>query len=468
MKLILDKGLMKFDRQYPIYNFFYPSQRRNVIEGDLAQVLALANQKSKSRALYFHVPFCETICNFCPFTRGVVRNKELINIYARALIKEIELKSQKCDLHAIPIKAIFFGGGTPSLLSVEQILELGQIIKAKFDLSQLKEFSFEIEVKSLTLEKALALKQIGVTHPRFGLQTFNQSWRDMFDLTASLEQIHSAANILTQHFDFTSFDILYGMNGQDESQIIEDLDKAISLETKCIDIYPIDNIMTQVKLHKKTKEAGYQPTSATRKFSMNILIDQYMRSRGFCPHNGHGYHRTPHDNKIVTDQYSFVYHEHVYGYHDYDLISFGVNAISSTFGHTITNVASRHTYLEEIAKGNIPCSISQHSNDLDYSKPIVLRLPYHGEIDKNLVNWNDINQETLNKFNQLVGADLIRETPNNFEITKLGWYWYVNMMYYLMPRQDQLVMNNIVVEKLKHKGREFTREQILFNEVKNG
>lgn len=462
MKLINDKGLIKFDRQYPLYNFFYPSQRRNIIDADLTKVLTLSNDSAISRALYFHIPFCETICNFCPFTRGVVRDKEIINVYFRALIKEIELKSEKCDLSAVPVRAIFFGGGTPSLLSTEQILALGHIIKKKFDLSQLKEFSFEIEVKSLSLEKAMALKEIGVTHPRFGLQTFNPNWRDMFDLTASLEQIYSAAEILTSHFDFTSFDILYGMNGQDESHIIEDLDKAVSLGTKCIDIYPIDNIMTQVKLHKKTKDAGYQPTSATRKFSMNILIDQYMRSRGFCPHNGHGYYRTQDNNKIVTDEYSFVYHEHVYGYHNYDLISFGVNAISSIFGHTITNVASKHKYIEEIFKGNIPCSISQHTADLDYSKPLVLRLPYHGSIEKNIVNWGSANQETLHKLDELVNVGLIKETPDRFEVTKLGWYWYVNMMYYLMPHHDQLVMNNIVVEKLKHKGREFTREQLLF------
>ncbi|WP_156851402.1 hypothetical protein [Bartonella refiksaydamii] len=102
------------------------------------------------------------------------------------------------------------------------------------------------------------------------------------------------------------------MNGQDEEEIIKDLEMAVSLGTSSIDIYPIDNVVTQVKLHKAIKNRGLGFTTATRKFSMNMLIDAYMRSKGFMLHNGHGYIRTPNvTSDIVTDEYSFVYREHV-------------------------------------------------------------------------------------------------------------------------------------------------------------
>ncbi|WP_174990143.1 radical SAM protein [Pandoraea aquatica] len=90
------------------------------------------------------------------------------------------------------MRAIFFGGGTPSLLSPDQIRRIGERIRYHFDLSQVEEYSFEIEVKSLTPEKAEAMREAGVTHPRFGLQTFQSEWRAMFDLTATLEQVHAA------------------------------------------------------------------------------------------------------------------------------------------------------------------------------------------------------------------------------------------------------------------------------------
>lgn len=161
---------IKFNAQFPIYNFFFPSQI-NIDKGlNLSDVLYMANVGVTSRALYFHFPFCETICSFCPFTRGIYKSENDIDRYVSAIIQEIELKSQLIELDNVPIEAIFFGGGTPSLLSPEQIKKVGKAIIDKFDLSKLREFSFEIEVKSLTLDKVLAMKSIGVTHPRFGLQ----------------------------------------------------------------------------------------------------------------------------------------------------------------------------------------------------------------------------------------------------------------------------------------------------------
>ena len=462
MKLI-NNGLIKFDRQYPVYNFFFPAQAKNITDLELKDVLLNANDNIKSRALYFHIPFCETICSFCPFTRVSVKDNDQINSYVDALIMEIEVKSKLLNMKDVPIAAIFFGGGTPSLLSPEQILRIGNKIHEIFDTSKLREFSFELEVKSINLEKVEALKSIGVTHPRFGLQTFNSKWRDIFNLTSTIDQIHNAVKLLNENFKFVSFDILYGMNGQDEQEIIDDLDKAIALNTTNIDIYPIDNIVTQTKLHRKYKELGLPPTSAMRKFSMNILIDKYMRSKGFTPHNGHGYFRCVScDDVIVTNQYSFIYHEHVYGYYEYDLLGFGVNAISSLRGYTITNTAQRDEYIQNLkVNSSISCTISKHDKNLDELRPLILRLPYHGEIDKRKMNFGSVPLEMINKLDDLKAADMLVETENSYSLTKYGWFWYVDLMYYLMPSEDQKCLDGFVFSKLKDTDRILTKKEVL-------
>lgn len=372
------------------------------------------------------------------------------------------MKAEVVDLKRVPISAIFFGGGTPSLLDPDQIHRIGELIHQTFDLSQLKEFSFEIEVKSLTRERAQAMRSIGVSHPRFGLQTFSPKWREMFDLTASLDQIRDATALLREVFPFQTFDILYGMSGQDEEELVADLESAVAMGTCNIDIYPIDNIMTQVGLHAKLAEAQLAPTSAMRKFSMNVLIDQFMRHSGFMPHNGHGYVRTAPTSEVVSDAYSFVYHEHVYGYHDLDLLGFGVNAVSSTKGHVITNTHSKKVYRERLAERAFPCTISQHDVTLDYSRPVILRLAYHGNLDKRLVHWDKVHPEVLAKLDHLKHESLIVEDDSQLSLTKLGWYWYVNVMYYLMPKEDQLIMNGMVVDKLKNPGRSFVKRELLY------
>lgn len=462
MKLI-NNGIIKFDRQFPIYNFFFPAQAKSITNATLDKLSHNVNQNICSRALYFHIPFCETICRFCPFTRVKIKNDQHINAYVEALITEMEIKSKLLDLKSIPIAAIFFGGGTPSLLSVEQILSIGSKIRELFDISSLKEFSFEIEVKSITQEKISALKRIGVTHPRFGLQTFSAEWRNIFNLTSTIDQIRNATILLNENFKYVSCDLLYGMNGQEEQEIIDDLDKAIALNTTNIDIYPIDNIVTQTKLHQKYKELGFLPTSAMRKFSMNILIDKYMRSKNFTPHNGHGYFRyKSSDDVVVTNKYSFLYHEHVYGYYDYDLLGFGVNAVSSFRGYTVTNTANRDKYISDL-KGDlsIPCKISEYDKKLDESRPLILRLPYHGEVSKNRINLISVPLEIFDKLKKLQDAEMLIETADSYRLTKYGWYWYVNMMYYLMPSEDQKCLNALVVSKLKESNRNVTKKEIL-------
>jgi coproporphyrinogen III oxidase-like Fe-S oxidoreductase len=462
MELLPGKSLIKFDRQFPIYNFFFPSQSKERAAVAAPQVWAEAARQVRSRALYFHIPFCDTICNFCPFTRGRYSSRAVIDDYFAMLLAEIRLKADLIDLKQVPVSAIFFGGGTPSLLDPEQIVELGALIRSTFDLSHLREFSFEVEVKSLTPERAQAMRAIGVTHPRFGLQTFSPKWRETFDLTASLDQIHDAAALLKRLFPYQTFDILYGMSGQDEEELIADLQAAVALGTTNVDIYPIDNIVTQVGLHAKLERAGATPTSAMRKFGMNVLVDQAMRHAGFMPHNGHGYVRTLATSDVVSDAYSFVYHEHVYGYHDYDLMGFGVNAISSTMGHVMTQTHSKKVYREAVAQGRIPCEISRHDRALDFARPLVLRLPYHGRIDTRNVRWDSVHPEVIDKLERLKQERFVVEDGESLSLTKLGWYWYVNLMYFLMPSADQLLMNGMVIDQLKDPGRRFSKRELLF------
>ncbi len=462
MHLLRQQSLIKFDRQFPIYNFFFPNQGKERSQHTFTQIWTEAQRHVRSRALYFHIPFCDTICNFCPFTRGKYSDRAVIDRYFDALLAEIRMKADLVDLTSVPIGAIFFGCGTPSLLDPDQIVEIGRLIRKTFDLSGLREFSFEVEVKSLTRERADAMWEIGVTHPRFGLQTFSQKWRDTFDLTATLSQIHEAAALLKEKFPFQTFDILYGMSGQDEDELIADLTEAVRLGTTNVDIYPIDNIVTQVGLHAKLGTANAIPTSAMRKFSMNVLVDQFMRHAGFMPHNGHGYVRAPVTSAVVSDAYSFVYHEHVYGYHDFDVLGFGVNAISSTIGHVTTNTHSRKVYAEKLSLGTIPCETSEHDYSLDYARPLVLRLPYHGHVEKHHLVWDRIHPEVLAKLGQLKDEGLVIEEETSLSLTKLGWYWYVDMMYFLMPKADQLLMNAMVAEKLKDPGRSFTKRELLY------
>lgn len=466
---ILNNGLVKFDYQFPLYNYFFPSQSLDTFTPTaqkLVDIFTLANTKAASRALYFHIPFCESICSFCPFTRGLYKSAEEIDSYTKALIKEIEYKSRLMDYRAIPIRAIFFGGGTPSLLSPKNIDDLGQALHRHFDLSQLEEFSFEFNVSSVTADRISALIEAGMTHARFGLQTTDRTWRKLFNLNEDIREVERAAELLVPRVQHVLCDIMYGMNGSTELQTLSDIDSAVDMGLSNIDIYPINNVATSVKLHKLIRERFLDVMPAVRKLNMKLMIDEHLREKGFVPYNGHGYvrHTAPH-SELITGDYSFVYHEHVYGYADHDLLGFGVGAISSISENVITNSPARARYIDSMSKGIYECHVSPHDPMMDIVKPVVLRLPYHGTIEKSRFNFSSLPPGLKGKLQTLIDSNLVAETEQAFKLTRQGWIWYSNLMFYLMPIAEQNALKKIVHERLNVPGRDIVRDELIYSSI---
>jgi len=474
MKLTLQPSHLPgraFDRQVPIFNIYYPFQwdakSGDVFVDGVTALSQIDFATVSSVALYFHFPFCETICNFCPFTRGKYQGHQIISDYIEAIIKEINLKSEQTNLRELAVRSIFVGGGTPSLLTADEIRQFGAALHEHFDLSLLREFAFECEVKSVTADKVAALREIGVTNARYGLQTFDPFWRDMFDLTASLDQIQAANELFNKMLPYSSFDILYGMNGQTTDAFLADLEKAAAMGNALVDVYPIDNVVTQIKLHKKLEAAGFTSKTADERFDMNRLLRAVMREHGFLPHNGHGYVRVDADelarNPAVTDTYTFDYHDHIYGHADTAVVGFGVNAISILPQKVLTNTGNRRKYIDDMHEnGSVKTQISRHDRSIDASRPVVTRLAYHGVLEKNRVFWDEVPRECIQALHEFADAGLIRDAGDTWRITQDGWEWYVNMMYYAMPESQKSVLDAFIIHCLRQPGRVLTTDQIEF------
>lgn len=346
-----------------------------------------------------------------PVYPGSVQSASDIDRYTQALISEIEYKAQAMDFRAVPVRAIFFGGGTPSLLSPRNIHDIGEVLHRHFDMCDVQEFSFEFSVTSVTEERARALAAIGVTHARFGLQTTDREWRQLFNLDPDIGKIERTAELLNSQFEHVLCDILYGMNGSNEQQTLADIDKAVAIGVSNIDIYPINNAATSVKLHRQIKSRFADVMPAMRKLNMKFMLDEHLRQYGYIPYNGHGYVRRPRaGSALFAEDYSFIYHEHVYGYADHDLLGFGVGAISSVAEHVITNISSREKYTRGMAQGEHLCQVSRHDPMLDVVKPLVVRLAYHGSVDKRLVELGRMPEALMRRLDELIQAGLVLRT----------------------------------------------------------
>jgi len=391
-----------------------------------------------------------------------------VNQYIKALIKEIKIKSTTNSMKEIPISSIFIGGGSPSILSPLQILNLGKTIKEEFNLNHLKEFSVEMSPNDIQEDKINALKEIGVTHARFGVQSFNQYFRKCFGLSSNLDNIYLAAEILPRYFPYVSFDMLYGMNGQTQEEFFDDLEKAINLGLSNIAFYPINNMVLQPVLHKRFYLDKRYTTSGITKFYMNVALRYFMKENNYLPHNGHEYVKVSSkeisSQPVLTNKYTFYYHQHVYGYDFQEVIGYGPNAVSTIKHHTLKNTDSIENYVKDILnKNRWEFSVGKHNHNSWESRGVVLRLPYHGMIEKDKIVWEKVDKTVLISLNRLIETGFIKETKTTYSLTEQGWFWYVNLIYFLCPENEKIIIDNYISVKQSQINNLITNcEQIIF------
>jgi oxygen-independent coproporphyrinogen-3 oxidase len=185
--------------------------------------------------LYLHIPFCQAICSYCNFNRGLY-DTELKARYVPALTREIREAGDGRDADTI-----FFGGGTPSLLDP---IDIGQILAACRDgyrVSRDAEITLETNPETATVERLTAFRQAGVTRVSFGAQSFDN------DQLIRLGRIHDADRIGTAvgaargaGFDNVSLDLMFWLPGQTRPSWLESVDRAVALEPEHVSLYLLE------------------------------------------------------------------------------------------------------------------------------------------------------------------------------------------------------------------------------------
>jgi oxygen-independent coproporphyrinogen-3 oxidase len=186
------------------------------------------------RHLYFHIPFCPKLCPYCSFHVDVgtkYKNRAFLN----ALLAEVELAQRTWELRP---RTIYFGGGTPSALTTEQLDYLFTGLRTRLDLSDLEEWDLEANPATIRMEKARRLHELGVTRLSLGVQ----SWDDA--LLATLGRTHSADDAertfgILRHAGFKNLniDLMFAVPGQSDAQWLATLEKSIALQPEHISTY---------------------------------------------------------------------------------------------------------------------------------------------------------------------------------------------------------------------------------------
>lgn len=180
-----------------------------------------------TESAYIHIPFCKQKCNYCSFVS--FPKLELKEQYLQALKKEI-----KHHYQGETLKTIYFGGGTPSLLSVDELKKLLEL----FNFDKQTEITAELNPESLTQEYLCGLKEIGINRISIGCQTFDDNILKIIGRKHKAKQVEDTVKwAKNAGFDNISLDFIYGLPNQTIYDFEQDLRHAVSLDIQHISLY---------------------------------------------------------------------------------------------------------------------------------------------------------------------------------------------------------------------------------------
>ena len=184
--------------------------------------------------IYFHIPFCKRICSYCDFYR-TAQLKELPKVVDRMCAEVTEradyLKDKK-------LNTIYFGGGTPSLLSPEQLAQLLEITRAHFDCSEVEEATLEANPDDLTTQYLNSLLKLGINRLSIGVQSFDNDCLKLMNRRHTAEEAAAAIKRAQEAgFENLTIDLIFGVPGFGGERLAHTIDTALSLGVQHISAY---------------------------------------------------------------------------------------------------------------------------------------------------------------------------------------------------------------------------------------
>lgn len=302
--------------------------------------------------LYLHIPFCRKRCKFCYFRVYTDKDAGEIGAYLDALASEVEMLAQRPAVAGRPLKFVYFGGGTPSYISVRQLEGLVSRVQAVMPWTGAEEITFECEPGTLTRSKLEAIRGIGVTRLSLGIESFDDSvLRENGRAHVSAEIYRALPWIREIGFDQLNIDLIAGMVGETWETWRETVRKTVEAEPDSVTIYqmelPYNTVYSQSVLGGGSLERPAADWPTKREWHDHAFSE--LAAAGYVLSSAYTMVRPRGPGGHLS---SFVYRDSVW--HGCDLLGTGVASFSHLSGVHFQNVTKWGEYLATIAEGRLP------------------------------------------------------------------------------------------------------------------
>jgi oxygen-independent coproporphyrinogen-3 oxidase len=358
--------------------------------------LLLQEVYSLATSVYIHIPFCRRRCHYCDFPIEVVGNsvgtkKLTIDEYIEVLCWEIGLTPSR----EIPLETVFFGGGTPSLLSPPQLARILTCLRERFGIATDAEISIEIDPGTFDAEKLRGYQESGVTRLSLGVQAFKEELLKICGRSHSVTDIDRSVEIIHRvGMANYSLDLISGLPQQTITDWEDALQKAIALQPQHLSCY--DLVLEETTVFGKRYRSGEKPLPSDETAAqMYRLASQTLREAGY-----EHYEISNYAKKGDRCRHNLVYWENrpYYG--------FGMGAASYIDNKRFTRPQKKTDYflwVEELAKNGGNIDISPLSRQDIFLETLMLGLRLTEGVDLMRLN-GEFGKETIDRLQKQLEA----------------------------------------------------------------
>lgn len=242
------------------------------VKGSSSHEFALLAPKTPY-IIYVHIPFCDSICRDCPYSRGT--NKERIEEYCNCLIKEMEFVGRYInDNNDVRPAAVYFGGGTPSLIPVDLMEKIMNTLKKYFIKDLSTQVTLEASPSSLDFNSFKALKDIGINRLSIGVQSFDTGVLKEMGRDYNFEKVNEVIKRVSDFGWNFNVDLMYGFDSQTQEMFLSDVKRCIDMNASHITIYSLyRKLMQQEKQLLERKQ--YEMYYTAREMMLDSGFTQY-------------------------------------------------------------------------------------------------------------------------------------------------------------------------------------------------
>ena len=338
---------------YPTANLFHDE----FTSDDYRAAVERSNNElePKPLSLYFHIPFCDTVCFYCACNKIVTKMRDRATPYLEHLYREIEMQGE-LYARSRPVDQLHWGGGTPTFLNQGQMRSLMEKTGQHFTLmdNDQGEYSIEIDPREIDPEGVHFLRELGFNRMSLGIQDFDPKVQKAVNRIQSEEITFAAIDAAREaKFKSVSVDLIYGLPFQSVDSFLVTLEKIMQARPDRFSVFNYAHLPTLFMPQRRINEEDLP--SAAEKLEILQSVIRYLTEQGYV-YVGMDHFARPDDELVIAQDKGLLYRNFQgYSTHaDCDMVAMGVTAISQVNDIYSQNVRDEESYYKMIDDGKLP------------------------------------------------------------------------------------------------------------------